>query len=223
MKRFLERVWMVTAPLALISLASIGNESRAGTIPAGTYTTPMGFVNSKSLTVTTSDTVSGTGTFPTLAATDVSFTVATGPPNNVTTYAFSEQILNPVKGAHVWMDFEMTLGGNVGATFQGKGFSNRFSNATTSNGATMLTFTGGTVGFGQTVTFSFSVNVPNPKPNTTGVLILTEHATVPEPCAWILCSIGMIATSAGSLWRKRQTVDSGARQACRLAGGGRQA
>jgi PEP-CTERM motif len=192
-------VWAILICLALV--ASRPQESRAGTIPAGTYTTAPGFVNTKSVTVTALATASGTGDFVTTAPTDISFTVATQASGNTTTYSFSETITNDKKSSETWTDFEMSLGGNVGATFTGTPFSNKLPTSSFNKASNELTFSGGVVDIGTTVTFSFLIVLPNPKPNTAGVLILTEQATVPEPSSWIMAGTAVVMLAGA--WRRR--------------------
>jgi hypothetical protein len=203
-----ENRWMLAALVGLTLLASSAAQSRAGTIPPGTYTTTPGFVNTKSLTVTDNNTASGTGAFKTLAATPISFTVAAQTTGTSTTYAFSETLQNfsgPGPKGELWTDFEMTLGGSVGATFDvtSKPFSDKFSMAPLSNGDTKITFEGGFVPEGTFVTFAYSIDVPNPKPNVSPVLILTEQATVPEPSTLVMSGIGMIGLVCYVLCRRR--------------------
>jgi len=206
MNRFHASGWTLATLVGLSLLASSAEQAHAGTIPPGTYTTPPGFVNTKSLTVTAMDTASGTGVFKTLTETDISFTIAAQPTGDTTTYAFSETLQNLVFGPGgvgvTWKDFEMTLGGNVGATFTGTPFSNRLPKFSLNKANNDLTFYNGAVLVGQTVTFGFSIVVPNPK-TSPGVLILTEQATVPEPSTLVMSGIGMMGLVSYVLKRKK--------------------
>jgi hypothetical protein len=205
MKRFTKNGWTWGTLVGLTLLAWSGDHSRAGSIPPGTYSSPSGATITKTLTVSTANTVSGTGTFATIGSVDISFPVVEQARGDTTTYSFSETLFNKAVDSPAWTDFEMKLGGNVGATFTGKPFSNKFDDSMLNKAMNQLTFVKGSVPPPSMVTFSFLVVVPNPQPNTSGVLILTETTSVPEPSTLAMSGIALSALAGCILFRRRYT------------------
>ena len=207
---------LITIGLSLIPAVT----TRAGTILDSTYTgsSPGGSTTSAStLTfqpnnfdttqagpniIAVSTTLSGS--LPALV--DIAFPITA--PQGTTEYYVTDTITNSTNTT--WRSFDFLLGSGTGANFvlgntqvnfdaQDKlpvPTSNTFSTLGLFQ-ATHLAWSGGTVPAGQTVVFTFSIDMPD----QTATTFTLRQQTVPEPSSLVLAGIGALVMTAFLRWQ----------------------